>query len=111
MLVVVSLAAFIGVIGGVILAGALRHIRTPTRNNARDLASTTAVLLWMFGTAPLWGYIEKGSGSSGRAIEMLPFLAAIGIPYLLYRFVLKKMAVAAFPDETVPKGDPVMSKG
>ena len=106
MLLAVLMAAFIGILGGVILAGALRHIRTPKKSNARDIASTTAVLIWMFVTGPLLRDYKMGTDTFGRASEMLPFLASIGIPYLLYRFVLKKMAAAAFPDETVPKGEP-----
>lgn len=95
----------IGILGGVILVGALRHIRNPKRSNARDIASTTAVLIWMFVTGPLLRNYKMGGGSLGSASDMLPLLLSIGIPYLLYRFVLKKMAFKAFPDETVPKGD------
>lgn len=106
MLLVVLMAAFIGILGGVILVGALRHIRKPKKSNARDIASTTAVLIWMFVTGPMLRDYKMGTDTFGRASELLPFLASIGIPYLLYRFVLKRMAAAAFPDETDPNGEP-----
>ena len=105
MLVAVLLAVFIGILGGVILAGALRHIRTPKKSNARDIASTTAVLIWMFVTSPMLRDYKMGTDTFGRASEMLPFLASIGIPYLLYRFVLKKMAERAFPDKITVRAD------
>ena len=87
------------IVGGVILIGARRYIRTPSRTTAGDIASSTAVLLWMFGSAPVLKYFDTKNESTDISHSVMPLLMTIGIPYLIYRFVLKRMAETAFKNE------------
>lgn len=87
------------VLGGVVLAGAWRHIRHPSKHTAHDIAVSTAVLVWMFVTVPMVKYVRVWTASLGIANDALASLATLVLPYLLYRVVLKRIAHAAFRDE------------
>jgi hypothetical protein len=92
------LDVFIVILGAVILKTADRHVRTPTKASARDIAVSASILTWLFIAAPVQKFIQSKPAIFAPAGELVPVLITLGIPFLLYRYVLKRMAETAFPD-------------